>query len=151
MATLLLITVLLPLAASLVLFLGPRRDARSARSIALGTALVTLALSLSCSSAFRTGVVDAPVRRSGEAGGPYGWNWLSRPGIRFALGLDGISLWLFVLTALLHDHGDLRLVGIGAASGRRRITACCWPWRPGCSGSSPASTSSSSTSSSSSR
>ena len=26
---------------------------------------------------------------------------MSRPGIRFALGLDGISLWLFVLTALL--------------------------------------------------
>ena len=100
MATLLLITVLLPLASSLFLFLGPRRDVRSARSIALGTALVTLALSLILLVRFRTGVVT-PQFAFGEAGGPYGWNWMSRPGIRFALGLDGISLWLFVLTALL--------------------------------------------------
>jgi NADH-quinone oxidoreductase subunit M len=100
MATLLLITVLLPLASSLFLFLGPRRDARSARSIALGTALVTLAFSLILLVRFRTGVVT-PQFAFGESGGPYGWNWMSRPGIRFALGLDGISLWLFVLTALL--------------------------------------------------
>src|SRR3954454_23002269 len=100
MATLLLITVLLPLASSLVLFLGPRRDARSARSIALGTALVTLAFSLLLLFGFRTGVVTPQFAFGGE-GGTYGWNWISRPGIRFALGLDGISLWLFVLTALL--------------------------------------------------
>ena len=75
MATLLLITVLLPLASSLVLFLGPRRDARSARSIALGTALATLAFSLILLLRFRTGVVT-PQFAFGEEGGPYGWNWL---------------------------------------------------------------------------
>ena len=39
MATLLLITVLLPLAGSLALFLLPRLDHKSARLVALGTAL----------------------------------------------------------------------------------------------------------------
>ena len=79
MATLLLITVLLPLASSLFLFLGPSRDVRSARSIALGTALVTLALSLVLLIRFQTGVVT-PQFAFGQEGGPYGWNWMTRPG-----------------------------------------------------------------------
>ncbi len=33
--------------------------------------------------------------------GRYGLGWLGRPDIRFALGLDGLSLWLFVLTSIL--------------------------------------------------
>ena len=87
MATLLLITVLLPLASSLVLFLGPGRDYRSARSIALGTALVTLALSLILLVRFRTGVVT-PQFAFGGGGGAYGWSWMSRPGIRFPTSRD---------------------------------------------------------------
>ena len=79
MATLLLITVLLPLASSLVLFLGPRRDARSARSIALGTALVTLAFSLILLVRFRTGRGHAPVRvRARREGLTAGTGWRGR-------------------------------------------------------------------------
>ena len=35
------------------------------------------------------------------ADGRYGLGWIERPDIRFALGLDGLSLWLFFLTSLL--------------------------------------------------
>src|SRR5262249_33363137 len=100
MATLLVITALLPLAGSLVLFAMPRMDMRAARSLALATAVATLALSLVLVAAFRPGVLD-PQFAFGKVGGPYGMSWVGPPGIRFALGLDGISLWLFALTTLL--------------------------------------------------
>jgi NADH-quinone oxidoreductase subunit M len=100
MASLLVITALLPLAGSLVLFAMPRLDMRAARSLALATALATLALSLVLVAAFRPGVL-VPQFAFGTVGGPYGMSWMDPPGIRFALGLDGISLWLFALTTLL--------------------------------------------------
>ena len=100
MATLLAITVLLPLLGSLVLILAPRLDRSAARSIALGCTLATLAFSLILLVSFRTGVL-APQFAFGPQEGPYGLRWLSRPDIRFALGLDGLTLWLFLLTALL--------------------------------------------------
>jgi NADH-quinone oxidoreductase subunit M len=100
MAILLVITALLPLAGSLVLFASPGLDKRPARAIALATALATLALSLVLVVAFRPGVLE-PQFAFGKPGGPYGLGWLERPDIRFALGLDGLSLWLFALTALL--------------------------------------------------
>ena len=34
-------------------------------------------------------------------GSQLGLEWLGRPNIRFSLGLDGLSLWLFVLTSIL--------------------------------------------------
>ncbi len=108
MATLLVITVLLPFAGSLALWSMPRLDYRSARQVALGCVLATLALSLLMAALFEAdrigpqfALVDA------QAGGravTYGVPWLtaaSGPGVRFALGLDGVSLSLFVLTALL--------------------------------------------------
>src|SRR3954452_12426404 len=100
MPTLLVITTLLPLAGSLVLFAFPGLDKRNARAIALATALASLALSLVLLLAFRARVLD-PQFAYGRAGGPYGLTWLGRPDIRFALGLDGISLFLFALTSLL--------------------------------------------------
>ncbi|MDR3638768.1 MAG: NADH-quinone oxidoreductase subunit M, partial [Isosphaeraceae bacterium] len=42
-----------------------------------------------------------PQFTAGPDGGPYGWSWLEGSGIRFALGLDGLSIWLFALTAVL--------------------------------------------------
>ena len=36
-----------------------------------------------------------------QSDGRYGLGWIERPDIRFALGLDGLSLWLFVLTSIL--------------------------------------------------
>jgi NADH-quinone oxidoreductase subunit M len=100
MASLLVITVLIPLLGSVVLFASPRLEMRVARAIGLGFALLALVLSLVLVAAFRTGVVE-PQFAFGPAGGPYGLRWLDPPGIRFALGLDGLSLWLFALTALL--------------------------------------------------
>ena len=57
MATLLLITVLLPIAGSLVLATSPRLDHRAARQIALVCTLCTMGLSLILLFQFRTGVL----------------------------------------------------------------------------------------------
>jgi NADH-quinone oxidoreductase subunit M len=100
MATLLVITVFLPLLGSLVLFLSPRMEQKDARNLALGTALLTLAFTLVLLVAFRPGVTT-PQFAYGPAAGPYGLPWMERPDIRFALGLDGISVLLFGLTSLL--------------------------------------------------
>jgi NADH-quinone oxidoreductase subunit M len=107
MATLLVITVFLPIIGSVALVLMPRADDHRARVIALGIALATLAFSLILLAGFHSEVKD-PQFAFGGADGRYGLSWggssseaPDRPDIRFALGLDGISLWLFVLTALL--------------------------------------------------
>jgi NADH-quinone oxidoreductase subunit M len=100
MATLLVITVLLPLGGSLYLFLSPRLEVDAARRFALGIVLATLALTTLLILAFRAGVTT-PQFAYGPAEGPYGLSWMARPGIRFALGLDGLSVWLFGLTSLL--------------------------------------------------
>jgi NADH-quinone oxidoreductase subunit M len=107
MATLLVITVFLPVLGSLALVLMPQTDRHQARTIALGVALATLAFSLILLTAFRPEKED-PQFASVGADGKYGVSWSGnsseapdRPDIRFALGLDGISLWLFVLTSLL--------------------------------------------------
>jgi NADH-quinone oxidoreductase subunit M len=99
MAILLVLTVLLPLLGSIVLFLSPWLEQRAARTFALGTVLATLALTLILVVAFQPGVTG-PQFTAGAAGA-YGWTWINPPNIRFALGLDGISLWLFALTSLL--------------------------------------------------
>ena len=100
MATLLIITTFLPLVASLILGFSPKMDARAARWLAIATALATLGLSLLLLSAFKLGVAD-PQFAIGSASGHYGIAWVDRLDIRFALGLDGISLWLFILTSVL--------------------------------------------------
>jgi NADH-quinone oxidoreductase subunit M len=108
MATLLAITVLLPLLGSLALMLAPRLADNHARLVALGTTLVTLAFTLILLAAFRSELTRPQFTVLSEQG-HYGWSWFERPDIRFALGLDGLSLWLFVLTSLL------MLTAIGAS------------------------------------
>jgi NADH-quinone oxidoreductase subunit M len=100
MATLLLITIMLPLAVSLVLAFTPRLEAHEARQLALAAALVTLGFSLILLLAFRPQLIG-PQFAFISSDGRYGLGWLGRPDIRFALGLDGLSLWLFVLTSIL--------------------------------------------------
>jgi NADH-quinone oxidoreductase subunit M len=100
MATLLVITVLLPLVASVILALAPRLAAHEARQFALAAALVTLGFSLVLLLGFRPQIIS-PQFAFVNADGRYGLGWQGRPDIRFALGLDGLSLWLFVLTSLL--------------------------------------------------
>ena len=151
MATLLVITVLLPLARASSSSWRRGWTHRSARSIALGTALATLAFSLILLVRVPDRAWSTPQFAFGDGGGAVRLELAGaarhpvRAGARrdqpLAVRADGAA----------DDPGDLRLVGVGARSGRRRITPCCWPSRPGCSGSSRASTSCSSTSSSSSR
>lgn len=100
MATLLVLTILLPMAGALVLGMSPHLESKRARAIALGVALATLAASLILLAGFRTGIAT-PQFAFGPVDGPYGLTWIGRPDIRFALGLDGISLGLFALTSLL--------------------------------------------------
>jgi NADH-quinone oxidoreductase subunit M len=103
MPTLLVINVFLPLIGALVLLLQPRLDHRSARGLALVTVLATLALSLVLALQFQVGQPGYQFAHQ-ASGGALGFRWLDVPGgtgVRFALGLDGISLVLFVLTALL--------------------------------------------------
>lgn len=106
MATLLAFTVFLPLIGALVLVLAPGLDKGPARKIALGTTLATFALCLAFLAGFEPNVTT-PQFSAGPDDGPYGWSWLGRPDVRFALGLDGISIWLFVLTGLLMITGVL--------------------------------------------
>jgi NADH-quinone oxidoreductase subunit M len=100
MAILLAITVLLPLVGSLVLVLMPKLDIPTTRLIGLAFALATFALSMVILFAFRA-EVSGPQFAFMAADGRYGLGWIERPDIRFALGLDGLSLWLFILTSLL--------------------------------------------------
>lgn len=100
MAILLVFTAFLPLLGSVALFLLPRLDVKTARWIALSIALVTLLFSLILVVSFQKGYAG-PQFAFGPEGGPYGMPWLETPDIRFAFGLDGLSLWLFALTAVL--------------------------------------------------
>jgi NADH-quinone oxidoreductase subunit M len=116
MSTLLVITVFLPMVGACALFLLPRLNYKTARNVAIGTALVTLLFTALFVLAF-----EKPAATEGPSSPPppqfvfegengyLGLPWISvversgnpGPGIRFALGLDGISLWLFALTSLL--------------------------------------------------
>jgi NADH-quinone oxidoreductase subunit M len=112
MATLLVIAVFLPLAGAVFLFANPDLDRRMARWVALGTVLATLALCLVLAAGFDPGSVgpqfarvdDSAIGAGSHGTQEYGRAWIDvdgGPGIRFALGLDGISLTLVLLTAIL--------------------------------------------------
>ena len=100
MAFLLVLTVLLPLIGSVVLFANPQLPTRSARALALVITLATMGFSLLLLFAFRADY-PGPQFSFVDQDGKLGLAWLPRFGVRFALGLDGISLWLFELTSLL--------------------------------------------------
>ncbi|MHC5542969.1 complex I subunit 4 family protein, partial [Singulisphaera rosea] len=80
-------------------FVSPRLEVKTARVLALATVLATLALSLILAFAFKPGVVEPQFAFS--EGGKLGLSWLGTPDIRFALGLDGLSFWLYILTSVL--------------------------------------------------
>ncbi len=86
-----------PLAGALAVVFWPGDALRGARWIALASALVSLACAAVITVAF-----DATRAASFQMDElTRNWDWLPGVGIRFHLGLDGISLWLMVLTALL--------------------------------------------------
>jgi len=84
---------LTPLLGALVVFLLPAQRERAMKGVALATTLATLGLSLPLYFAF------AP----GEGGFQFEENipWIASLGIRYHVGIDGISLFLVLLTTFL--------------------------------------------------
>jgi len=86
------IVTFLPLLGALLLVFFPRRD-RDIRWFALGTSLVTLLASLHLPWHFDRAQTGFQFEQNVA--------WISHPAINYHLGIDGISMWLVVLTTLL--------------------------------------------------
>jgi NADH-quinone oxidoreductase subunit M len=86
------IVTFLPLLGALLLIIFPRRD-RDIRWFALGISLVTLLASLHLPWHFDHGQPGFQFEQS--------LPWISHPQINYHLGIDGISLWLVILTTFL--------------------------------------------------
>jgi NADH-quinone oxidoreductase subunit M len=87
---------LVPLAGAVLVALAPDRGKR-ANWIALATTLVTFALTLHLPAHFNPGQSGFQFEVSRQ--------WIERPAIFYHLGVDGLSLWLVVLTGLLAPVG----------------------------------------------
>src|SRR5208282_2657902 len=83
---------LTPLAGALLLMLFPRRD-RDIRVFALVISLLTFILSLHLPVYFHRAQTGFQFEIDRQ--------WVSRPNIHYHMGVDGISLWLVVLTTFL--------------------------------------------------
>ena len=81
-----------PLAGGLLLMLLPRRD-RDIRIFALVISLLTFVLSLHLPVYFHRAQIDFQYQVDKP--------WVSTPNIHYHMGVDGISLWLVVLTTFL--------------------------------------------------
>src|ERR1035438_5751916 len=96
--SILTLILLLPLAGALLVALAPDR-AKLPNWIALATALATFGLTLHLPAHFDLGAggfqfaVNVP--------------WIESPAIFYHVGVDGLSLWLVVLTGLLAPVGVL--------------------------------------------
>ena len=90
---LLTLVVFSPLAGAALLALLPREEVRGIRRAALAFALVTLALSLVMLGRFQAGVADFQMRERAA--------WIPQWGIEYRLGVDGVSLFLVLLTTVL--------------------------------------------------
>ncbi len=83
----------LPIAAALLCLLVPRGNAGVVKVIGLLASVATFLLSLTILQRFQEGVAGFQLAEQKE----WIWQW----GIHYALGVDGISLWLVLLTTLL--------------------------------------------------
>jgi NADH-quinone oxidoreductase subunit M len=91
--TSLAITTLLPLIGALVALLLPGSSARLPRVYGIAVAFLTFAQSLFVLAAFEPGQAGFQMEVN--------WDWVPALGIRFHLGVDGISLWLVMLSTLM--------------------------------------------------
>ncbi|MCP3692739.1 MAG: NADH-quinone oxidoreductase subunit M, partial [Planctomycetaceae bacterium] len=100
MGLLLNLSLLLPLLAAAVLWFAPLTR-QQARAMALGVTLITLVIVTIVTSGYpATGLATDDFYAASE------WNWLGGIGfaemdIRYSVGLDGLGLWLYALSALL--------------------------------------------------
>jgi NADH-quinone oxidoreductase subunit M len=96
MEYLLILTVLLPLAGAALIWVLSAFDAAGARGTALVTSLATLALAMYLMAEFPIGATAFGVSDFVWLGGDE-----AAVNIHFSLGLDGLGLWLFGLSAVL--------------------------------------------------
>ena len=91
--TLLDIVILLPLAGFLVTLLIPRSNSALIRTFSVSMALITFVLSLGLATGFN----------SDASGLQFEQNviWIENPQIHYHVGVDGISLWLIILSTFL--------------------------------------------------
>jgi NADH-quinone oxidoreductase subunit M len=87
------LVVFAPLAGALVLTLLPRENLGLIRSTALVSSLVTFALSLPVLFAFDGGVAGFQLVTSVD--------WIPEWGVAYITGIDGVSLWMVMLTVFL--------------------------------------------------
>jgi NADH-quinone oxidoreductase subunit M len=85
---------LLPLLGAIAVWLLPRNDARGPRLVALGTSLVTLAVTVAMALEFDVGTA-----------GTYQFTervrWIPQLGVSYALGVDGLALVMVALSVVL--------------------------------------------------
>nr|AIK66593.1 NADH dehydrogenase subunit 4 [Rotundella rotunda] len=89
-------TLLLPLAGALLLWVSSRKAYKFHRLFALRISFLTLALSLRLWSSYEAWAAEPFKQVVGLAGG-----WQGLIFIRLEFGLDGLSLWMLLLTAVL--------------------------------------------------
>lgn len=87
------IVTFLPMVGALVVALAPRSNEKAIKSLALAVSLLTFAVSLLLYAYFRVGSAEMQFTES--------LPWVSDLGISYQLGVDGISLWLVLLTTFL--------------------------------------------------
>ncbi|MBK5259518.1 MAG: NADH-quinone oxidoreductase subunit M [Thermoanaerobaculia bacterium] len=83
----------LPIVAALVLGFFPRQAAGAIKGFGFAASLITFLLSLGIVSGFKEGVAGYQLVELAP--------WIPQWGISYSLGVDGISLWLVMLTTLL--------------------------------------------------
>jgi NADH-quinone oxidoreductase subunit M len=93
MSWLLSLVIFLPLAGALVALLIPREEAGIARAIGFTASLLTFLVSLVLLGAFEPGQAGFQLEQSVV--------WVESLGLRYHVGVDGISLWLVLLTTFL--------------------------------------------------
>lgn len=81
----------LPLVGVLICLAIPREEMALHRGVGLGTSLLTFAASLLCLRDFDPATMNHVVK----------WAWAPSFGIHFHLGVDGISIWLLLMTTFL--------------------------------------------------
>ena len=90
------LTTFLPALGALLIAFLPRRD-RDIRWFALAISVITLLVSLHLPAHYR----EVAPAASGSFAYEQNVHWITSPNIHYHIGIDGISLWLVVLTTFL--------------------------------------------------
>src|SRR5216684_1536275 len=93
MTNVLSLTLWLPIAAAVLLVVFPKTATNAIKGFVLLASIATFIASLGILGQFKEGVAGFQLVES--------LSWIPQWGIRYSLGVDGISLWLILLTTLL--------------------------------------------------